>query len=180
MTVKIVPATPDLHKQFRAKLFEIYFESSANDYHEQLLNREKESNHLNDLIQNTNCLFALEAENLTGFLFGKPFLQDCFLPGDIKKSFDIKRCFYVAELAIEKEYRHQGIGTQLIQSLLKKLDKRRYDNAFIATWTKNIPAMNLYQKLGFTPVGKTVEQEKIKKDQSGKFKIYKQYFWKKL
>lgn len=174
MTIKIVPATQSLYQNFKKKLSEIYFESSANDYHEQFLNVEKEKKHLQDLIQNEDCLLAFQEKQLVGFLFSKSLFKDRFLPEAIKQNFNINECYYIAEMAIEKKYRHQGIGTQLIQFLIKNLDKKQYKQLFIASWLQNIPATKLYKKLGFKPVT-TIQQEKIKKDQSGKFIIKKQY-----
>ena len=174
MTLKIVSATSQLHKQFQEQLFEIYFESSANDYHEQFLDLEKENKHLKDLIQNENCLFAIEENYLRGFLFSKPLIKDRFLPNEIQEKFDINKSYYIAEMAIEKKHRNQGIGTQLIKYLFNNLDKNKYSHLFVAGWTQNTPAINLYQKLNFKPITK-VRQEKIRKDQSGTFSINKLY-----
>ncbi|MFR8018630.1 MAG: N-acetyltransferase family protein [Mediterraneibacter gnavus] len=51
-------------------------------------------------------------------------------------------------ISIYPEYRNQGIGTQLMESMLLLLKKEGYENASLAVQKKNY-ASKMYLKIGF-------------------------------
>lgn len=69
---------------------------------------------------------------------------------------NVGRCGHIcnASYAVKKDLRGQGIGELLVKDCIKKAGEYGFKilqfNAVVKT---NIPAMSLYKKLGFTPLG---------------------------
>ena len=80
---------------------------------------------------------------------------------------------------VAEEARGQGIGTKLLNQFFDSVDKQRYSDSFVRVWDQNIPALSLYRKMGFEPIA-SMEQTKIKADESGTFVMHKIYLHKKL
>lgn len=115
--------------------------------------------------------FSFSFSNINGLNSDKKFLKN-FLEKIIKREEGFKRPFYIvvaknidkvvggimftqevqpevvygAILAVEYEYRNQGIGKKLILSIFEKLPKTK--EIVWLTPKKNIPAINYYKKLG--------------------------------
>ena len=52
-------------------------------------------------------------------------------------------------MCVEPKSRNKGIGTQLISSVINAVKKARYDHIILHVLKDNIPAIKIYQKLGF-------------------------------
>mmetsp|Transcript_22523 Transcript_22523/g.39917 ORF Transcript_22523/g.39917 Transcript_22523/m.39917 type:complete len:174 (+) Transcript_22523:143-664(+) len=63
---------------------------------------------------------------------------------------------YVMTLAVLPAYRGRGIGTELINHLVKKAEELGLAGVYLHVWTKNEEGLNLYKKLGFE-VGEKIE-----------------------
>jgi ribosomal protein S18 acetylase RimI-like enzyme len=55
---------------------------------------------------------------------------------------------YITDLFVEKEYRRQGLGVQLLQALEKILRQHGIDKIY--TWTAGYEAPDFYKKQGYT------------------------------
>lgn len=55
----------------------------------------------------------------------------------------------IAELIVLPDYRRQGVATRLIETLLAVAQQRGIAEIEICTEEENVPALHLYQKLGF-------------------------------
>lgn len=56
-------------------------------------------------------------------------------------------------VAVRPDYRRQGIGETLIQSLVETLKEKGSHSLTLEVRTSNEPAQKLYEKLGFAQVG---------------------------
>ncbi|AEO60194.1 hypothetical protein MYCTH_2309148 [Thermothelomyces thermophilus ATCC 42464] len=56
---------------------------------------------------------------------------------------------YIAMLAVAAEYRGQGIATALVKMAIDAMTKGNADEIVLETEETNIPAMRLYERLGF-------------------------------
>lgn len=56
-------------------------------------------------------------------------------------------------VAVHPDYRRQGIGETLIQSLVETLKEKGSHSLTLEVRASNDPAQKLYEKLGFTQVG---------------------------
>lgn len=60
-------------------------------------------------------------------------------------------------ISLYKEYRGQGIGTRLMEEMLKLLKKKGYKKASLAVQKENY-AVRMYEKVGFRTISETVEE----------------------
>jgi predicted GNAT family N-acyltransferase len=56
----------------------------------------------------------------------------------------------IERIAVKKEYRRKGIGTDLVRYALEQIEKERLKNVYLHAQTT---AEDFYRKLGFQPVG---------------------------
>ena len=57
---------------------------------------------------------------------------------------------YLMEIAVTEQYRRQGIGSKLIQSLIEWGNQKQADCIDLHVWKDNKTAKPLYEKLGFS------------------------------
>jgi ribosomal-protein-alanine N-acetyltransferase len=57
---------------------------------------------------------------------------------------------HIMNLAVHKAFRRQGIGETLIRTVLKEARDKGGERATLEVRASNLPAISLYQKLGFT------------------------------
>lgn len=56
---------------------------------------------------------------------------------------------YIAMLAVSSQYRGHGIATTLVRMAIDAMAQRNADEIVLETEETNIPAMRLYERLGF-------------------------------
>ncbi len=59
----------------------------------------------------------------------------------------------ILNLGVRADKRHQGIGRQLLQNVLQEGKKLGMLKAVLDVRVSNMPAIQLYKSLGFTPLG---------------------------
>ena len=57
-------------------------------------------------------------------------------------------------IATHPDFRKQGIATALISNLIAELNKRNSHSLMLEVRVSNMPAISVYQKLGFVEVGR--------------------------
>lgn len=60
----------------------------------------------------------------------------------------------IANIAVKKEFLHQGIASELIQYCLQKIQQSKCENFTLEVRVSNINAIKLYEKFGFQTVSK--------------------------
>ena len=60
----------------------------------------------------------------------------------------------VLGIAVKSGYRRLGIATKLIEALLKEAKKQGLKVIILDVYEKNLPALNLYKRMGFKEVGR--------------------------
>jgi len=86
-------------------------------------------------LKNENCLFFVVTINnkIGGFIIA-------LIEGDVG---------HILLLAVHPNFRRRGLGTALLKHTLSELKRRGVKKVYLEVGTSNIPAMNLYKKLGF-------------------------------
>ena len=56
---------------------------------------------------------------------------------------------YLNNMCVDPKARNKGIGTQLVSSVINAAKKANYDHIILHVLKDNIPAIKIYQKLGF-------------------------------
>ena len=59
----------------------------------------------------------------------------------------------IMNIVIKKNYRNQGIGTLLLESLISLAKRLNLNSLSLEVSEKNLPAIHLYQKFGFESLG---------------------------
>lgn len=59
---------------------------------------------------------------------------------------------YVSRMIVKKEYRNQGIGSEILEFLIKKAKDMGFSEMTIGVDKDNVNALHLYKKYGFTEI----------------------------
>ncbi|AGB40307.1 ribosomal-protein-alanine acetyltransferase [Halobacteroides halobius DSM 5150] len=79
---------------------------------------------------------------------------------------------HITTLAVKKEYRCQGIATQLLDELFTNVKKANYQKVSLEVRASNNRAQKLYKQAGFIKVGR--KQEYYSDDQEDAIVMWKQ------
>ena len=77
-------------------------------------------------------------------------------------------------IIVHKDYREQGIGKQMFETLMEEAKKIGIEVAIIGVYETNKRAMALYEKLGFREFGKIPRGVKTKKGPIADVWMYKE------
>jgi GNAT superfamily N-acetyltransferase len=118
-----------------------------------------------------NAYVYMVEEEIAGVLFGYPGRLEPLIDGPLQASF-LKHGFsykkisqenetlpgewYLDTLVIDPNFRRQGIASALIQHAAEVAKELGYERMGLNCETDNVPAYNLYQKLGFQSVTQLV------------------------
>jgi peptide alpha-N-acetyltransferase len=98
------------------------------------------------ILPNTDTLLVQQALNpADGSLIG---VVICKLEVHSCRSAPTRRG-YIAMLAVASPYRGHGIATALVKRAIEAMAKRNADEIVLETEETNVPAMRLYEQLGF-------------------------------
>lgn len=59
---------------------------------------------------------------------------------------------WIVELFIDQKYQGQGVGSSLLKQTIQEAKKKNLDGLITQTESENIPAQNLYKKMGFVEI----------------------------
>lgn len=167
------------NSNYKNEIIALYVETFSNGQSQQYIDIEELNQYIDLILKDGYALLAIENEGITGAALLCPLGFDKLLPVQISGNFDLEKCLYVAEMMVDEKVRGKGIGKKLIAELFRTVDKSHFSDVFIRVWKENIPALNLYRKVGFNPVT-IMEQTKTKANGSGTFVMQKIYLHKKL
>lgn len=57
-------------------------------------------------------------------------------------------------IAVDEKYRHKGIGSMLIDAMIKRCIKNKGENIFLEVRESNKPAISLYESVGFDEISR--------------------------
>jgi len=180
MDIRIIKINLKTFKKYQEELLDIYMEAGTQGPMEQFMDRKEETEYLLDLfnVEGYGSL-AFDSNKLIGFILACSLNHDSLLPKTIKKDYLIEKCLYISEMHIHKDYRSKGIGSELMKTFLKDIDKEKWNYLFIRAWKNNVRAIKFYKMFGFIE-SETIDQKKIKKDRSETFMIKKVYLFQKI
>lgn len=94
-----------------------------------------------------------ESGNLIGFTYGYTSLPQQFYRKKLEEQLTkvqrvtwLSDCFEFVELAVSPFNKRLGVGSQLYNKLMDKLDNK---TSILTTWVDNIPAINFYKNKGW-------------------------------
>ena len=161
------------------EIIDLYVEAFSSGKSEQYIDLVNLNKYIKLVLTEGYAHIAMENNAVYGAILICPLKLDNDLPNEIAEKFTIANCLYVAEMMVIENTRGKGIGKNLLKEFFEKSDKERYSDAFIRVWDENIPAISLYEKMGFSYISSII-QTKTKVDKSGTFEMNKIYLHKKL
>ncbi len=179
--MNIVRGNEELFRTYEKEIMDIYIDSGSTGYMEQHLDRKTETDYCYDLFQSGGYgYFTFVDNHPISLMLITPLHYNELLPQEIQQSYPIEKCIYIDEMEVHRDFRGQGVGTQMMHKCMKEIDRSKYDWLFIRSWKNNVPAIRFYEKMGFTLSDFIIDQNKIKKDGVTPFVIQKQYLVQKL
>ena len=92
--------------------------------------------------------FVAEAENkILGFVCGR----ESNPPAEALNKWKSRKAASIETLAVDEDYRRQGIATSLLTALFEEFKQKEIDLVTLSVPAVEIAAMKLYGKLGFEP-----------------------------
>jgi diamine N-acetyltransferase len=161
------------------EIAKLYVEAFSTGLSQQYIDLAALTLYIEMMLKEGSALLAIENNTVCGAILSCPLKFDKLLPPEIRRKFCVQNCIYLAEMMVGEEKRGQGVGKKMMSKFLETIDKSLFTDAFIRVWEENIPALNLYKKMGFEPIS-SIEQTKTKANGIGTFVMRKIYLHKKL
>ena len=103
-----------------------------------------------------NCRFVFEEEGkVVGWIALSPSSSRCAYKGCVEMS-----------VYVDRNYRDHGIGTALVNTIIREAEKDGYWSIYSAIFSINKASIALHKKCGFREIG---YRERIAKDRFGKW-----------
>lgn len=158
-TVKIYDLDEYNYPKFRGQLIGLYLHAFTTGDYSQHIDRETVEVTLDDILQDGSGCMAFVGNRLVGLLAAFPLKRDPDFPADTCRDIPVGEAIYIAEVMVHADYRGRRIASKMLNTYLQEKSKN-YSYAVIRVWEKNIPALELYKKLGFLPVT-VISQRKL-------------------
>src|SRR5258708_7642127 len=112
---------------------------------------EQGKTYFTNLLSNSEayCLVAEEGNNLVGYIAATT------------KDFGYRKSNYIEieNMGVNPEYRSKGIGSKLMQTLLKLAREHGYQKAYVNAYFENDKAIDFYKKNGFLKIDVSLEKD---------------------
>jgi ribosomal-protein-alanine N-acetyltransferase len=97
---------------------------------------------------NPEFFFVAEIEKkIVGFVYGR----EASPPAETLDKWKSRKVASIETLAVDKDYRRQGIATSLLAALFEVFKQKEIDLVTLSVPAVEVAAMKLYRKLGFEP-----------------------------
>lgn len=170
---------PSNSTHYRNSLIALYKATFSDGASAQYIDSRELGGYIGRFCSNGGFLLAFDNNELAGALLYCPLRSDSLLPDEINQHFNVEKSLYIAELMVTGPARGKGLGTRLLIQFFETARNLEYSHVFIRVWEENIPALNLYLKMGFVKVG-SIEQAKLRPGGNEAFMMKKIYLHKKI
>ena len=167
------------YPKHRGKLIALYTLSFTEGEYAQYISPEAIESSLDDIMRIGFGFMAFQKDKLIGAVLCVKLKNDPDFPLDLHKDIDPDKTLYIADVMVDQDFRGEGVASTLIEDLLNKSVPKPYTDAVIRVWDKNIPAITLYKKLGFTEIESIVQTKLDIKDEKP-FEMKKVYMHKEI
>lgn len=173
--IRICTLDKSNYPEFRSPLIALYLHAFTTGEYAQYISPDTVERTLDDIMQDGSACMAFANDRLVGLIAAFPLKRDSHFPRKACPDIPVEQSLYIAEVMVYADYRGRGIASRMVEHLLQERSKD-YSHAVIRVWEKNSPALELYKKLGFTPVA-TISQKKLNLH-GEEFEMEKVYLWK--
>lgn len=167
------------YPKYRDKLIELYTLSFTEGRYAQFISAESIEVSLDNIMRIGFGFMTLYKDNIIGAAICVALKNDPDFPIDRHSELNLERTLYITDLMVDQNYRGRGVAQELLEYVIEMIQQKPYDQIIIRVWDKNIPAVSLYQKLGFEEVD-AIYQTKLDKENKQPFEMRKLYMKKEL
>ena len=167
------------YPKHRGKLIDLYSLSFTEGEYAQYISHEAIENSLDDIMRIGFGFMSFQKDKLIGAVLCVTLKNDPDFPLESHLDIDPDKTLYIADVMVDQDFRGEGVASTLIEDLLNKSVSKPYSDAVIRVWDKNIPAISLYKKLGFTEI-EAIVQMKLDIEDEKPFEMKKIYMHKKI
>lgn len=165
------------YPKFRGKIIDLYLNAFTSGEYAQYIPAETAESTLDEMLRNGFGNMAFIDDRLAGVLIALPLLHDQEFPKEECPGIPVETSLYIAEVMVHAHFRGQGIASHLLETFLQQVEGV-FTDVVIRVWDENEPALNLYEKLGFTQIA-TILQTKLRAEDEA-FKMRKIYMAKEI
>lgn len=166
------------YPHYRAEIVALYMAAFTTGEYAQHISLRQAKKTMDGLMKISDGVMILINDKPIAIIMAFSLIHDHDFPANEMPYITPKRTIYISELMVDARHRGQGLGTELMNRYLQSV-AHRYTDAAIRVWMKNIPALQLYRKLGFTE-GATIRQTKLNKTDKKPFEMEKIYLTKRI
>ena len=163
--------------KYRDALIALYIGCFSSGLSAQYIDEVQLSRYVDLILNKGYGVLAIENELLVAALLCFPLKYDKDVPIEITDNYNVDNCIYITELMVTGQKRGNGIAKKLLEEFENKLDTNVTD-LFIRVWDKNVPALTLYEKQGYTLVA-SILQHKLEIGGASQLLMRKMYLHKK-
>lgn len=175
--IRIVVLDAVSNRTFRSVLTDLYIHAFTKGAYAQQISPAAAAETLDTIVTHGTGCVALYGDRPVGFVAFFPLDRDADFPAEKCADVPVDESAYIAEVLVHADFRGKGIAGRLIEWCLQRMTDH-YRCAVIRVWRENLPALQLYRKMGFTPVAEISQQ---KRDAYGVvFTMHKVYMLKWL
>ncbi len=158
---------------------QLYIECYSKGTSAQFIDTDELNIYLKEILQFGTALLISDDNMLKACLIYTPLSFDKLCPDTVVSDFQPEKCVYIAEVMVAEQHRAKGLGKRLLVDFFDSVDKNKYKDVFLRVLDENIPALNLYQKMGFERCA-SIRQKKKSPDGKSDFYMTKIYLHKNL
>lgn len=176
-SIEIFSLSEQDYKRFRNEMITLYIHSFTTGEFAQLIDESSAEKSLDGYVSNGKVMVAIDADRVVGLIAGVPLKYDLDFPDYSSSIISIDNSFYISEVMVHGNFRGGGVATKLIDTFLDYV-KLKCSFVVIRVWDRNLPAFNLYKKLGFEYLT-SINQNKLSIDGEC-LEMNKVYMYKRL
>ena len=167
------------YPKYKSELVDLYTLSFTEGKYAQYISSNAIESSLDAIMRIGFGFMAFHKDQLIGAILCLSLKNDPDFPFDSHLEIDPAKTLYIADLMVHQDFRGEGVAQGLIEHLFTQSESKPYVDAVIRVWDKNIPAVSLYDKLGFKEID-TIVQTKLRKEDKEPFEMKKIYMYKEL
>jgi ribosomal protein S18 acetylase RimI-like enzyme len=165
-----------LYLKYKSELQRLYLDTFSSGLSAQFIPKKEAEKYLNHIFNVGYGIFGLYDHQLIAALLVTPPGFDNERPDHLQQKYADEDSLYIAEVLVHENYRNQGLGKKLMLFFEENLEPN-VQNILLRVWKENIPAVKLYENMGFEICGE-ISQQKLRPDTKEKFTMHKNYMLK--